>query len=363
MIKSLITSAIGKKVSAEVTEDHAVKVATVEYDEYRAAAKFFQHETYGVDLNKTFSNEAAGNANETIHNGTDTVDWTASAIIGTWDFASTNNPDTGAKNIEIIGATVADTAQFLRASSVTMSAHTGLSGRIYISTTGHNLAELSFYAWDTGTGMMIGNTINIYDYINPLSVGVYQTFTIPLVDMGLIGAVFDAVRFTIQTKSGASFDLDNIVLNDPTGGAAIGTSAFDLLPEQGRILFVDAFIINMAGPLGGTLADATMPYIPYNKLLNVPKLASPIIYQVLDHKRVAFVAPFSQTIDFMQFGNPEVKFVGSDGTNSWITIYIGLSAPILLHDKLKQKMSITLSDDLSALTFFRWSTNCRQLYE
>jgi hypothetical protein len=362
LIKTLITNgSVGKKTTAEVTEGNALKVATVDYNMFGPAFQFFTHGVHGIDLNKNFSNEAAGNANEIIHNGTDSDEWTGSAINGTWDVAATNNPDTGSKNIEkdTGGGAVADTVQFLRASNVTMDAHTGISGRIYITQLGHNLAELVMFAWDSGTSSIVGNTVNIYDYINPTVTGVYQTFNIPLVDMGLIGTTFDAVRFAIEVKAGAIFDLDNIVLNDPTGGEGLGTSIFTLNPPLGELLYVDGFLINMAGPHVGTFPDGTMPNIPYNSLLNVPKLASPMIFQVRgEDVGVRPIFTFSQIIDFM-VGKPEIKFVGSDGTNSWISIYISLPAPIILDDTLSQQIGLSISSDLSELDYLRWNANCR----
>lgn len=362
MLNTVITD-IQTKTRAKVTADNALKVATAPYNNYIPAARFFQNDVYGIDLNKNFSNEAGGNANEDIHNGTDTAEWTGSAPVGTWDFASTNNPDTGSKNIEQLLAGVAYTAQFARGSDVTMSAHTGFTGRIYITTTGHLLAELHFYAWDTGTGTIVGNTVNIYDYVNPLVLGVYQTFNIPLVDMGLTGATFDAVRFTIAVKAGAIFDIDNIVLNDPTGGAAIGTTVFELTPALDTTLYIDGFIINVADAYDGKVADGTLTNLPYDGFLGETVLASPLIYRVHDGDNITFIATFSQLMDFMQFGKPEILASGSDGVNTWFTLYIGLTAPIELFDNIKQKITLTISSDLSGLLFFRFSANCRSLTE
>jgi hypothetical protein len=58
-------------------------------------------------------------------------------------------------------------------------------------------------------------------------------------------------------------------------------------------------------------------------------------------------------------GKPEIKFVGSDGTNSWISIYISLPAPIILDDTLSQQIGLSISSDLSELDYLRWNANCR----
>ena len=363
MIDINIKDGTGNATKTEVTTDNALKVATIGYDDFIPAARFFQNDTFGIDINRNFSNVDTTNANELIHNGTDDIAWTGSAISGDWDFASTDNPDTGLKNIEIIGGIVGNTAQIARGLSVTMVNHTGFTGRIYLTDLGHPLAELDFYAWDTASGTVVGSTVNLYDYINVLDLLVYQTFSIPLTDMGLVGATFDAVRFQIVERPAAIFDLDNIYLTDPTGGSGVGTTVYHLTPNLGRSLHLDGFIINMADTYAGTVANGTMPNIPYNGFLGEPELESPIVYQVRDYDRVTFAAAFSKLIDFMQFASPEIRFAGSDGINTWVTLYVGLKAPIVLHDNLKQSITLTLSSDLSGLDFFRFSADCRELEE
>ena len=362
MIDINIKNGLGDSNRAEVTSSNAVKVANIEYNNYSPAARFFQNPIYGVDMNKNWSNEAAGNANELIHDGTDVAAWTASAILGgTWDFADTNNPDTGTKNISNTASVVGQTAQFDRGSSVTMVNHTGFQGRLYITTKGHINAQIDFYAWDTGTGTQVGTSVDLYDYVNDTLLLTYQTFSVPLTDMGLTGATFDSVRVQITTKSGAIFDMDNIYLTDPTGSSAIGTTTFTMAPERGGVLYLDGFIVNMADAYSGTVSDGTMPSLRYDGFLGEPALSAAMIYRVLDGENTVFTAAFSQLIDFMQFGSPEIRASGSDGSNSWMTIYIGLKAPIELFDDVKQKVTLTLSADLSGLLFFRFSADCRIL--
>jgi len=361
MLDTKLTDGLGGKNRAEITSNHALRVAIENYHTYAAAGVLFTNPTYGFDMNKNFSNVAGGNANEDVHNGTDTDEWTASAVLGTWDFASTTNPDSGTKNIEMIAGSIGDTALIDRGSDVTMSAHTGFTGRIYITSVGQNdTAQLTFYAWDTVSGTIVGNAVDVYDYVATGSLLVYQTFTIPLVDMGLTGATFDSVRFTITTKPGGTFDLDNIILTDPTGGAAIGTTLYTMKPPRGSRWLLNGFTVNMAAALTGTVENGTMPGLSYNKLLSVTELSSPIIYQVYYQDEVTFVAPFAKLVDFFIFGEPNLKVAASDGTNTWITIYIGLDSPIVLNGDQADRITLTLSDDLSGLLYFRFSANASQ---
>jgi hypothetical protein len=357
-LKSIITDGLSNGSNAEV-KDHALKVAVTEYERLLADVKFFINPIHGISMNKNFSDSAAGNSNEIIHNGIDSIEWTASAIIGTWDFASTNNPDTGTKNIEMISATIADTAQLNRGSDVTMNAHTGFAGRIYIGALGNPvLDEISFFAWDTGTGTQVGNQIDIYDYVSKDLIGVYQSFTIPLIDMGLVSATFDALRIQVAGIGGASFDLDNIVLLDPTGSSAFGSTLFSIEPDLGTELLIDSFTWNMAGVHAGTVPDGTMPDLPYDGFLNISTLDVPVIFQSWSEGEVSFTAPIQQLIDLMSLGSAKLCGHGSDGTNSWFSVCIRLAVPILLSDADGDLVTLRISSNLSSLLLFRVSSNC-----
>jgi hypothetical protein len=361
MISNTITDGRGRKLRAEVTTKQALKVATEPYHTYAAAAVLFTNPTYGLDMNYNFSNEGAGNSNEIIHNGIDSVEWTASAIVGgSWTFNSTANPDTGTKNIELSVGAIGDTAQFDRGSNVTMDNHTGISGRIYITTQGNPNANLAIYAWDTTTSSIVGTAVDIFDYVDVGTLLVYQTFAIPLADMGLTGATFDAIRIEQAGVIGGTIaDLDNITLNDPTGGTAIGTTVYTMQPGKSSRWLLHGFIVNMADAYAGTVTDGTMPGLSYDALLGESALSSPILYQVYDNDIVTFAATFNKMIDFFLFGNPRFSSA-SDGTNTWLNIYVGLNSPIVLNGDENDRITLTLSDDLSGLLYFRWTANASQ---
>jgi hypothetical protein len=179
--------------------------------------------------------------------------------------------------------------------------------------------------------------------------------------MGLTGETFDAIRIDITTKGGATFDLDNILLLDPTGSSALGTTIYTMAPPTGLRYYVNGFLFNMAGPLAGTVADGTMPGISYNKFLNINELDSPIIFQVYNTNNVIFSTGFTKIADFFLFGSPEFRFTGSDGTNTWICVYIGLSSPIVLNGNENDRITLTMSEDFSPLTLFRFGGNVESI--
>lgn len=346
---------------AEVTDQNALKVSSIDYINYTPAAKFFVNDTYGADMNYNFSNVSPGNSNELIYDGLDSVAWTGTIVNGTgWNLEDTNNPHTGSKNISAIAASLGSSIQFNRGSNVTMSAQTGFSIWIDVTDMGHvTLANLEFYAWNTAAAI-VGNSVDIYDYTGGITVG-YVNINIPLADMGLTTATFDAVRFQVTGRGGAILDIDDIVLLDPTGGSSIGTTTYTLTPEKGKQLLIDGFILNMADAYSATVSNATMPSLRYDGFLGMPTLSAGMLYRVIDNvDRVTFTALFKQLMDLLQFGHADFQGMGSDGVNSWFSLYIGLNAPITLNDDEKDKIEIILSDDFTPLLWFRWSADCRQ---
>ena len=63
MIRNQIVNGKGNgEFEAEVTSEHALKVAVTDYERLLSSLNFFQNTIHGVDINKNFSDTAAGNA-------------------------------------------------------------------------------------------------------------------------------------------------------------------------------------------------------------------------------------------------------------------------------------------------------------
>ena len=61
----------------------------------------------------------------------------------------------------------------------------------------------------------------------------------------------------------------------------------------------------------------------------------------------------------MGFSNAIVTGNGSDGTNTWVTVNIRFTEPIILKDSDDDEMSLTINDDLSGLLVLKVGAGCK----
>jgi len=348
MLKTVITDS-GDKLQASVDdsngeEEKALVVATRPLKTYTNTLKFFTNDTYGADMNQ---NAAAGGTPIGIHNGIDDVWWTASAISGTWDFNSAVQQHSGSFGIDGTATKKDDTAQFAKGSDQILTGYVSVSGWVYLTAWGAGTQHLSFYGWDAG--VIVGASVNIDDYINTGTLGSWQKFVIPLGDMGLVGQTLSSFRLTVEaTSTPPDYYLDDIQIEET--GAPI---KFSLQPALGTRLHVNSFQILMADAFTGVVADGTMPGIPYDSLLGVAKLTTGIGYRRVTNGEILSSANITQFLDFMAFSNAQITGSGSDGTNTWVTVNMQFTEPVILKAEDEDEMSLTVNDDLSGLLVLR----------
>ena len=116
----------------------------------------------------------------------------------------------------------------------------------------------------------------------------------------------------------------------------------------------------MADAIASTLADATMPNLAYNKLLAVTKLPIGITYQRKIADEIVFAITLRQLIDFMAVPGAEIAAFGSDGTNTWMTICIRITEPLVLKAEDEDTLTFTVNDPLNGLLFMRVTAGCRE---
>jgi len=356
MIDINIKDGLSNGFKAEVTSQNAVKVATEEYYTYSTVAQFFMNTLYGIDLNRNFSSDVG----EIINDGGDTTAWVGIQTIGTSiNFNDTNNPKTGSYNISITDSDNGDIAFFERGSDLTITNELSLEGQVYITSLADNKSEINLTAWDTGLNVAVGKEETVYNYVNQNTLDEWQTFNIPITDLELQGQTFDALRMNLD-KNGQYVDLDNIKFT-VAGGAGLGTQVFTIEPGRGRQLVIDGFNIIMADDYAGTVTEGTMPNIPYDGFLGLDPLENGMLFRVINNvDEITFTATITDLIEIFQFGNVTFSGHGSDGVNTWFSLNINLAAPIILNDDEKDKIELVLSDNLSELLWFRWSTVSRQ---
>jgi hypothetical protein len=314
---------------------------------------FYVNETYGADMNQDAS---VGGSPEKIHDGIDSALYTAAALTGTWTFNSTAQAHAGTNSIDATATTNNDEAQLVKGANVTLANFVSFSGWIYL--TGFDTRgtkHIQLYGWDTGTGLQVGNTINIDNYIDTTTFGSWQQFTIPFADFAFGSPTLDAVRFkTIDVGPGPppNYYLDDLQW-EQTGGSII----YAIEPDNSDVWEVNNIHFNFADALASTLTDGTMPNIPYNTLLGVSALSNGIVIRRTQDGEVTFNANIKHFMDLITLPSEKTILSGSDGTNTWLRVEIKFPTPFTLDGKHGDKLEIILSDDLSGLLFMRVTSN------
>ena len=353
MLKTLIADPLSKIQAAVVNgdEENALVVATRSLKVYTNVLRFFTNDDYGADMNQ---NAAAGGTPELVHNGIDSVLWTATDIVGgvKTTFDSTDRAYAGTNSIKVDNSPVNDVFQLDKGSDLDCTGYTSLTMYINVDKDWKDGDVIELYGWDTGTGLQVGTAVDLSDYFSYLVYDVWHKIVIPLTDMGDLSGytTLDALRVRIVAAEGksAKFYLDTIQFEET--GTPI---KFTLKPTLGTWLHVSSFQILIADAYAGTLADGTMPGIPYNSLLGVAKLATGITYRRVTNGEVLSSANIQQFLDFMAFSNAQITGSGSDGTNTWVTVNMQFTEPVILKAEDADEMSLTVNDDLSGLLVLR----------
>jgi len=365
-IKSNITDpSTGHQAQVDYTigEDQALVVATRPLKIFTNKTLFFTSEDYGIDMNIGVEIEDTSST-VNVHDGTDNVYWTASAISGNWTFNSTDQNHTPGGQYSIDGTDTKNNneAQFARGSDLDLTDYNSLSGWVYY--TQYNAgANIDIYGWDTGTGLIVGNSADIENFTNTGILNSWQSFIIPLEDMGLSYQTVDAVRVkTIKgtAKKEPNYYLDDIRFNPKTGTAASQNSpgvtgdvgTFVVEPDRDTWFHVHKLTLTFAAAYDSTVADGTMPGIPHEGILGVT-LTNGIVYQGIQGGEVQFSTTFLNLIDFIQFPTATIVTQGSDGTFTWFSIDFDYVEPAILKSENSDKLQYIISDNLSGLDFFR----------
>ena len=349
-------------LSADVVggDKNALVVATSPLKIFTNVLRFFTNDDYGADMNQNVS--AGGTAVE-VHDGTDNVYWTATDIVGggktTFNSPDQNHTALGALSVKVDNSPINDVFQFDKGSDLDCTAYASLTIWIYVDKDWVVGDSISIYGWDTGTGTQVGTAVLLEDYFNFLSYDNWQKISIPLTDFGDLSSstTLDALRIAQRARRGAKapkYYLDDIQFEE------IGTPIkFTLKPELGTWLHVNSFQILIADAYSGIVTvagateNATTPNIPYDSLLGVPKLGIGIAYRRTTAGEVISSASIQQFLDFMGFSNAIVTGSGSDGTNTWVSVNMQFTEPVILKDEDDDEMSLTVNDDLSGLLVLR----------
>lgn len=303
----------------------------------------FLNDTFGAAMNQ---NIAFGGTPEIIHNGGSSVEWTGSAIAGTWNFAD------GAK-VTITSANNNDEASFAEESPTTidMSGFTALTGKVDLDI--YNSTNNSIIVAFDVAGVAVGNSVDLNDYIDTGNFA-EQTFVVPKADLGLTTQLLDGMTLTITRIGGTkpTIKFDDIQF-EQTGTPAVfkATTPLGTRYHIDRLRFVMADNVSSIVTVAGATANATLQGLAYNALLGVSALTNGIVLQSVRGGKVGFSVVLKQLSDFLGAGSVITNAI-SDGTNTFISMELDFTERIVLEGGSDNFLSLTVNDNLSGLLQF-----------
>ena len=269
--------------------------------------------------------------------------WTGSALSGNWNFN-----DVG--KVTITNANNNDAAVWDDAGTINMSNYTAITGKVDLDTYDPTLNTI--VVGFGLAGVIVGNTISLDDYIDTANF-LEQSFAIPKADLGIGEEVVDEMTITILRTGGARPDIKFDAFQiEETGTPLVYTVNIPesevFCVEQINLVIIDN-ITGITSVVGDT-ENATVPNLSYNKILGVSELVNGIVFtRVQDDKNVINLT-IKNLADFLSFA--VILDHVSDGVNTLLTISVILNNPIILDGKTNDKLTWTISDDLSGLIRF-----------
>lgn len=287
-----------------------------------------------------------GGTPDGVHNGTDSVEWTAAATVGTWDFSSTTQAHSGTKSIEALNMSNGDIATISKGSDLDFTGYVSVTGWIYITRFNATGQELMLSMYDNGA--IVGNDVNVMSYVNAASLNTWQKFSIPKADIGVADVNVDAmvIEFVVNSGSAPRLYLDDIQIEE-TGG-----KAFSAVPSVGKLVQIKAIEFTFADALDTTLTNGTMHNLSYDKILGVSSLTTGIGLQRFQDGQPQ-VNVIMKNICDMLASTFDIINVGCDGTNTFLKLRVELPVYVTLDSIHSDKFQLNISDDLSGLLEFR----------
>ncbi len=282
---------------------------------------------------------------DNIHNGTDNSYWTAAATIGTWDFASTTQANSGTKSIEAINMADGDTATISKGSDLGFTNFEAVSGFIYLTriNTANNQINLCFF----DNGLPIGVPMDILNFVDAGTLNTWHKYIIPKADFGILNQTIDALTVGVVRTVGAApgFYLDDMKIEETAG------VKFTAQPESGRVFEYQRIELYFEDALASTLSNATMPFVKLDGILGITPTVGFTLQRFEDRvPQISLV--FTSVSDMMSltFHNFDS---GSDGVNTYLKLAADLSNNSRLIEQNDDRHVITINDDFTGLLNFR----------
>jgi len=373
-IKNYITDPRTNKNAHIITHNdkdnnNALVVATHPLKQFKENTLFFTNETLGIDMNVLAG--AYGGTPETVYS--ENVEWTTSAVSGTWVFNSGTvgaiSPHGGSVMIDAVATIDTNTMQLAKGSDFNLTDYTTITGWIALASwDNRGTKAINLLGWNTTTGTQVGTTVNLANYINIGNINVWQKFTIPLENMGLTGATINSFRIvTVDIGPGNPPDyfLDDIEIEEKSGESDISTALFTIQPDLGTWLHIESYTFFLADDnYAPSLVNGLMTGIPYDSLLGVDSLAGGLIYQRFENGEIVVTERIRQLSNLFRMPSTKISGYGisKDYAGSWVSIESPVAEPLILKAENEDKVQWIVSEDLSGLSIFNISAACKIEY-
>ena len=278
-----------------------------------------------------------------------TGEWLGSAITGIWDFASTDQAHTGTKSVDATLTVTGDVCEFDAGSSQDLTGSEYLIGWIYLTVVPPlGIKNIYIYGWESGA--IVGNSVDILDYIDTAVLNSWQIFLISLSDMDLINETVDAIRieqYAVPASKIIDFYLDDMYFDDGAGSIY----EYEITPEENTERVVTHIGLYACSTQDSTLADASMPNITCGNFMGLT-LTNGIRYHVHIDGVIVDDDTMYSLADFMILMDQHIVNHGGNATETWVYMEHELENPIKLKASTNDHLIIEIRDNLSTLNKF-----------
>ena len=308
------------------------------YD-FAAEVHPFLNPEFGTAMNQEVS--FSGTPELIFDGGTGGTEWVATANSGNWNFS-----DSG--KVTITSANNLDSATWDDAGTIDMADMSAITGLVDLDT--YNTVNNAIIMQFGLNGVLVGTPINLNDYIDAGNFD-EQAYVIPKVDLGITSEVVDEVTITILRSGGTrpNIKFDNLQINE-IGDPAV----FSVAVNVDEFLCITELVISIASTntgittVSGATENATVPNLSYNKFMSLDELVNGLLFIRTRKGKVGFAISLRSIGDFMGGGAVITNHI-SDGVNSFITLKITYTEPLVLDGSVGDSLNFVVADDLSGL--------------
>ena len=230
-----------------------------------------------------------------------------------------------------------------------MSSYVSITGKINYTTYNsvRNTTQLTMGL----AGVVVGNTVNIDNYVDATIIGTQQSFAIPKADLGISSQTVDEMTLNIIRAGGPppTVTFDDIQIEN-TGG----TNTWAVEPNDQKIIHVYGVYCNIVDAYVTTLASNSIQSLEFDKILALTALSTGINFQKIVNGVTKDVVIFKQLSDFISAGFNITTSI-ADANDAMIHLEQRFPIPFILDSRTLDKFVMNISEDLSGLTILNFS--------